>query len=92
MIAIDALLLLNCVFFAVLLWLLLRSLGREKEQRKIIASLEDCWSKQRQLITRLVHEADKHGSDDLELLAEAKSIAMTVDPPEEIHLHNHNHD
>jgi hypothetical protein len=92
MIAIDALLLLNCVFFAILLWLLLRSLGREKELRKSIADLVDCLNRRAMIITRLLHEADKHGSDDLELLAEAKAISMAVDPLEEIQLHNHNHD
>jgi hypothetical protein len=92
MIAIDALLLLNCVLFAILLWMLLRSLGREKELRKGIEDLLEVLNKRTMLITRLLHEVDKRGSDDAELLSEAKAIAMAVDPVEEIQLHNHNHD
>jgi hypothetical protein len=91
MIAIDALLLLNCVCFATMVWLLSRSLGREKDLRKSIADLVACLDKRAMLITRLLHEVDKRGSDDAELLAEAKAISMMVDPPEEIQLPNHNH-
>lgn len=92
MIAVDALLLLNCVLFAILLWLLLRSLGREKELRKSVEDLLEVLNKRAMLITRLLHELDKRGADDPELLAEAKAVSMLVDPPEEIQLHNHNHD
>lgn len=76
MIAIDALLLLNVVCFAVLVWMLMRSLALAKEQRKIIAKLENGLDKRAMLIARLLHEADKHGSDDLALLAEAKKSGL----------------
>lgn len=75
MIVIDGLLLLNIVAFFALLYFLSRSLGREKELRKIIVRLEHALDERTALITRLLHEADKHGSDDAELLAEAKEAA-----------------
>jgi hypothetical protein len=89
---IDALLLLNVVCFALMLWMLLRSLHREKELRQSIEDLLDVLNRRAMLITRLLHEANKHGSDDKELLDEAKAVSMVVDPEEEIQLHNHNHD
>lgn len=78
MIVIDGLLLLNVVAFFALVFLLSRSLGREKELRKIIVRLENALNERALLITRLLHEADKHGSDDAELLDEAKQVALLI--------------
>jgi hypothetical protein len=78
MILVDGMLFVIVLCFFGVVWLLLRSLKREEDLRELLGNYSKGMLERNAIILRLLHEADKHGCDDAELLDEARQMAEVI--------------